>query len=104
MIWMHSHARIFILQRLGQAIHLRNPQFFHKLSVDGSEEDKIHCFKEGQPCSDGRAMLRSRLDILKEPETNSFQSSNDSEVEKACPPTEELLDSNQEGDSKIEID
>ena len=49
-------------------------------------------------------MLRSRLDILKEPETNSFQSSNDSEVEKACSPTEELLDSNQEGDSKIEID
>ena len=49
-------------------------------------------------------MLRSRLDMLKEPETNPFQTSTDSEVEKACPPTDELLDLDQEEDSKIEID
>ena len=37
------------------------------LPVDGSCDDVIHCFKDGQPCSTGKAMLRSQLEILSEP-------------------------------------
>lgn len=70
------------------------------LNVDGSNDDVIHCFKDGQPCSTGRAMLRTQLDILREPETNLLEST-DSDVEEAYPSTLELVDSDQEGDSDI---
>ena len=32
--------------------------------VDGSKDDSIHCFKQGQPCSTGRAILMSQKRIL----------------------------------------
>lgn len=72
------------------------------LPVDGSEDDGIDCFKEGQPCSSGRQMLKSQLGILTEPDTNPFEIT-DSDVEDASPP-EQLLDSDHEEDSDIEID
>lgn len=72
------------------------------LPVDGSNDDAIHCFKEGQPCSTGRAMLHSQLDILREPDVNPFEST-DSDIEEAYPPRLELLDSDQEEDSDIEV-
>ena len=74
------------------------------LPVDGSQDDTIHCLKEGQPCSSGRAMLRSQLDILNEPDTNPFSDCTSSDVEEAYPPTLLVLDSDHEGDSDIEID
>ena len=37
------------------------------LPVDGSCDDIIHCFKDGQACSTGKAMVRSQLEILSEP-------------------------------------
>ena len=73
------------------------------LPVDGSNDDIIHCFKEGQPCSTGRAMLQTQLDILREPDANPFACT-DSDVEEAYPPTLELVDSDKEGDSDIEIE
>ena len=72
------------------------------LPVDGSEDDGIHCLKEGQPSSSGRQMLKSQLGILTEPDTNPFEIT-DSDVEDASLP-EQLLDSDHEEDSDIEID
>ena len=74
-----------------------------KLSVDGSNDNTIHCFKEGQPCSTGRAMLQTQLDILREPDANPFPCT-DSDVEEAYPLTLELVDSDKGGDSDIEFD
>ena len=73
------------------------------LPVDGLNDDIILCFKEGQPCSMGRAMLQTQLDILRKPDANPFACT-DSDVEEAYPPTLELVDSDKEGDSDIEID
>ena len=72
--------------------------------MDGSNDDFIHCFKEGQPCSAGRAMLRTQLGILREPEiANPFECT-DSDVKEAYPSAMELVDSDQEGDSDIEVE
>ena len=60
------------------------------------------CFKEGQPCSSGQAMLQLQLDILNELETNPFESNGTSCAEEAYP-TLQLLDFDHEGDSDIEI-
>ena len=73
------------------------------LPVDGSIDDTIHCFIEGQPRSTGRAMLQTQLEILSEPDANPFTCT-DSDVEEAYHPTLELVDSDKEGDSDIEID
>jgi len=51
----------------------------------------------------GRALLQKQLDILREPDANPF-SCTDSDVEEAYPSTLELVDSDKEGDSDIEID
>ena len=73
--------------------------------MDGSKDDSIHCFKQGQPCSTGRAILQSQLDIFDEPETNPFETGEctSSDVEEAYP-TIQLLDSDHEGDTDIEIE
>ena len=76
---------------------------WRKFFLDGSNDDAIHCFKEGQPCSSGKAILHAQLAILKEPDVNPFEAT-DSDVEEAYPPSLELRDSDQDGDSDIEID
>ena len=48
-------------------------------------------------------MLQTQLDILREPDASPFACT-DSDMEKAYPPTLELVDSDKEGDSDIEID
>ena len=48
-------------------------------------------------------MLQMQLDIMREPDANPFAST-DLNVEEAYPPTLELVDSDKEGDSDIEID
>ena len=68
--------------------------------VEGSCDDVIHCFKDGQPCSTRKAMLRSRLEILSEPANAISFDTTDSDVEEAL----DVLDSDQEGDSDIEVD
>ena len=73
------------------------------LPVDGSQDDTIHCLKEGQPCSSGRAMLRSQLDILNEPDTNPFSDCTSSDVEEAYPPTLLVLDSDHESKDTVTL-
>ena len=72
------------------------------MDVDRSKDDTIHCLKERQPCSSGRAMLRSQLEILSEPDTNPFECTS-CDVWEAYP-TSQLLDSDHEEDGKIEIE
>jgi len=67
------------------------------LPVDDSFNDVIHRFKDGQPCSTGKAMLRSQLEILSEQANANPYDTTDSDVEEAYPPPLELLDSDQEG-------
>ena len=31
------------------------------ISPDGSEDEKIHCFKPGQPCEEGRSVLAEKI-------------------------------------------
>ena len=77
------------------------------LPVDGSNDDAIHCFKKGQLCSTGQALLKSQLDILDQSETNPFvyqrSKYTSSDVEEACP-TIQQLDSDHKEDSEIEIE
>ncbi|PFX11530.1 Pogo transposable element with KRAB domain [Stylophora pistillata] len=56
------------------------------LPVEGSNDDTIHCSKEGQPCSTGRAMLQTQLDIFREPDATPFACT-DLDVEEAYPPS-----------------
>ena len=55
------------------------------LPIDGSADDVIQCFKEGEPCRQCREVLRSQPFILNEPDTNPFEVS-DSDVEDASDP------------------
>eukprot|EP00794_Sanderia_malayensis_P013386 gene13386-14759_t len=41
-------------------------------AVDGSEDGEIHCFKEGQPCHTGKAMLAEQIKLMTEEEENPF--------------------------------
>ena len=76
-------------------------------AVDASQDDPIHCLKEGQPCSTGREMLRTQLDILDEPHTNPFQCDEftSSDVEEGYPTmvTMQQLDSDHEKDGVFNI-
>ena len=52
-----------------------NDSFIHcalSLPTDGSLDHRIHGFKEGQPCFQGREVLRSQLMILQD-EQNPFE-------------------------------
>ena len=44
------------------------------IATDASEDNVIHCFKEGQPCADGRASLAQKsfqpLQLLKDSDDN----------------------------------
>ena len=60
--------------------------------------------KKGQPYRTRRATLRTQLGILGEPEIANPLECIDSDVEEAYPPAMELVDSDQEGDSDIEVE
>ena len=36
------------------------------LNTSGSEDGLIHCFKEGEPCQNGRVLLISQVNVLEE--------------------------------------
>ena len=40
--------------------------FGFNLNISGSEDGLIHCFKEGEPCQNGRELLIPQLDVLDE--------------------------------------
>ena len=54
------------------------------LNTNGSEDGLIHCFKEGEPCQNGREQLISQLGVLDEPDRpNQFDLITDSDVDEA---------------------
>ena len=54
------------------------------LNTNGSGDDLIHSFKEGEPCQNGREQLISQLDVLDEPDRpNPFDLITDSDVYEA---------------------
>ena len=54
------------------------------LNTNGSEDGLIHCFKEDEPCQNGREHLISQLDVLDEPDRpNPFNLIRDSDVDEA---------------------
>ena len=66
-----------------------------------SQDDLIHCFKEGQPCFQGREVLRSQLMILRH-EENHFENPSESDVEEAYASCH-LHDQDEEGDKDIDV-
>ena len=70
------------------------------LPTDGSLGHRIHCFKEGQPCFQGREVLRSQLMFLQD-EQNPFEAT-ESDVEEAYGPCQ-LLDQDEEDDEDIDV-
>ena len=54
------------------------------LSTDGSKDDEIHCFKEGQPCADGKILLSEEMKKLEAESDPSdpFEEADDEELEK----------------------
>ena len=53
------------------------------LPVDGSDDEKIICFRDGEPCAEGKDMLKSQLSVLLEPDENPFEMITESDVEDA---------------------
>ena len=74
------------------------------LAIDGAEDEKIHCFKEGQPCHKGKETLESQLSILTEKDINPFlqRDINESGVVEATPEFL-MIDSGHEDDGDIDI-
>lgn len=72
------------------------------LPADGSLDHQIHCFKDKQPCAQGRELLRTQLSILDEPQNDPFQAS-ESDIEDAYEP-DQLLDPDEEGDEDEDVD
>ena len=70
-------------------------------ALDGTEDDKIHCFKEGQPCKSGREMLSEQMKLMHETEEDPFIPSS-SEVD-AAKPLELLIDEDSEDNEDIDI-
>ena len=72
------------------------------LPVDGSDDDKIIWFRDGEPCSKGKEMLKSQLSILLEPDENPFEIT-ESDVEDANDP-HQVIDTDGEQDDDIDIE
>lgn len=73
--------------------------------TDGSEDDRIHCFKDTQPCKAGKDIIKSQLSILTEVDTDPFQIDENDVV--TATPEFLTVDSDQEDedeDENIKID
>ena len=40
---------------------------------DKSEDNDFHCFKEGEPCNNGRDLLKQQLEIINDNEEDPFK-------------------------------
>ena len=72
------------------------------LPIDGSDDHKIVCFRDRQPCSTGREMLKAQVSILLEPDEDPFKIT-ESDVEDANDPNQ-IIDSDDEANEDIDID
>ena len=74
------------------------------LANDGSEDERIHCFKPKEPCHAGRQQLKSQLSVLdKRNRDNPFENITDSDVENAVDDLNIVDASYDENDIDIEI-
>ena len=73
------------------------------MPVDGSDDDKIICFRDREPCAKGKDMLKSQLSILLEPDENPFEMITESDVEDANDP-HQVVDTDSEHDDDIDIE
>ena len=63
------------------------------LTIDGSEDSEIHCFKIGQPCKAGAEQLEAQLSVLDEPNLpNPFQVITNLGIEEASDENKITLD------------
>ena len=74
------------------------------LAVDGTEDENINCFKEGQPCHKGKEILESQLSILTEKDVDPFSEIdiNDGDIFEATPDFL-TIDSDRQDDEDIDI-
>ena len=72
------------------------------LPIDGSDDNKIVCFRDEQPCSSGREMLKTQASMLLEPDDDPFKIT-ESDVEDAND-ERQIIDSDDETDEDIDID
>ena len=71
---------------------------------DGSEDERIHCFKPKEPCHAGRQQLKSQLSVLDERNRdNPFENITDSDVKDAVDDLSIVDASDNENDINIEI-
>ena len=73
------------------------------LSVDGSDDDKIICFRDGEPCAKGKDMLKSQLSVLLQADENPFEMITESDVEDAKDP-HQVAETDSEHDDDIDIE
>ena len=74
------------------------------LANDGSEYERIHCFKPKEPCHAGRQQLKWQLSVLDERNRdNPFENITDSDVEDAIDDLNIVDASDDENDIDIEI-
>ena len=71
------------------------------MPVDGSDGDKIICFRDEEPCAKGKDILQ--LSILLEPDENPFEMITESDVEDANDP-HQVVDIDSEHDDDIDIE
>ena len=71
-------------------------------ATDGSEDDKITCFKKDNPCSAGRKMLKKQIEFMNAPEENPFTPDQE-DVSEACPEVL-VVDQNSDEDELIDIE
>ena len=72
------------------------------LPIDGSDDHKIVSFRNDQPCSMGREMLKAQVSMLLEPDEDPFNIT-ELDVEDANDPSQ-IIDSDEESDEDIDID
>ena len=72
------------------------------MPIDGLDDNKIVCFRDDQPCSMGREMLKTQASMLFEPDDDAFKIT-ESDVEDANDASQ-IIDSDEETDEDIDID
>ena len=73
------------------------------LPTGGSQDEKIVCFREGQPCCAGMEMLKTQVSVLSEPDNDSFTLVTESDNEDANDPCQ-IVDSDDDVEDDIDIE
>ena len=67
--------------------------------------DEIHCFKEGEPCSNRRDLLKQQLEIINDNKEDPFKLVEPTEEDReAAHPAILLVDEDSDADADIDMD